>query len=380
MDRRDLQLSLVQDLLAAPGSDAGWTAFLVRLCDALHGCAANFMLYSAASGHCNVSVFARTDPSAIDEYHRHWWREDAWRNAAGPEHLRPGSVMIGDAAIARDRFTRTAFYNEFGRRYDIAQCLAGIVETSPNSITNLSVNRSDSSPRFDSSDADLLRGLIPYIQRAVQVHRRLAGAELMALHANAVLDRLPHGVIFVGAEGTVLGTNRVADDILRDRDGLTCDRGELRAATAPLTNRLRAALLAAVRAREGEAIEAGGGFLLSRSPLRRPLSVVVAPLPAGRGEIAPHSAVAVVFISDPDRAPAPDVDAIRSMFGLTPAEAQLVRCLAGGLTLEQAAVRLGLRRDTVRSRLKIVFQKTDTHRQADLLRLVFTASTPALRT
>jgi DNA-binding CsgD family transcriptional regulator len=197
------------------------------------------------------------------------------------------------------------------------------------------------------------------------------------LNATAVLDRLPHGVLLVSQTGAVLSTNRAADEILRARDGLTSDGGELRASTIPLTNRLRAAVLAASRTGAGASIEGNVGLILPRPSGRRPLSITIAPLPSRRVEFAADSAAAIIFVSDPDRASATDMKAFRSMFGLTRAESQLVRCLAAGLSLENSAAELGLRLDTVRSRLKVVFQKTNTHRQADLVRLVLTAATPA---
>jgi DNA-binding CsgD family transcriptional regulator len=203
----------------------------------------------------------------------------------------------------------------------------------------------------------------------------------MALNATAVLDRLPHGVLLVSKTGAVLSTNRAADEILRVRDGLTSDGGELRASTIPLTNRLRAAVLAASRTGAGVAIEGGDpSLILPRPSGRPPLSVTIAPLPARRAEIAADSATAIIFVSDPDRSSIPDIAAFRSMFGLTPAESELVRRLAAGLSLEDSAAELEVRLDTVRSRLKIVFQKTNTHRQADLVRLVLTTATPAFHT
>lgn len=57
-------------------------------------------------------------------------------------------------------------------------------------------------------------------------------------------------------------------------------------------------------------------------------------------------------------------------FGLTPAEAKLCLALAEGLTVAQVADQLGLARETIRHRLKTVFQKTDTHRQAELITLL----------
>jgi DNA-binding CsgD family transcriptional regulator len=40
----------------------------------------------------------------------------------------------------------------------------------------------------------------------------------------------------------------------------------------------------------------------------------------------------------------------------------------------EAGERLGLRRETVRSRLKAIFEKTNTHRQGELVRLVLTGT------
>ena len=55
-----------------------------------------------------------------------------------------------------------------------------------------------------------------------------------------------------------------------------------------------------------------------------------------------------------------------------PAEADLVRLLAAGHPLEAAAELRGVTMNTVRSQLKQVFAKTDTKRQAELVRLVLT--------
>jgi DNA-binding CsgD family transcriptional regulator len=55
---------------------------------------------------------------------------------------------------------------------------------------------------------------------------------------------------------------------------------------------------------------------------------------------------------------------------LRPAEAKLAALIASGISLEAAAERLGVARDTARNQLKAVFTKTDTHRQAELVALL----------
>lgn len=44
--------------------------------------------------------------------------------------------------------------------------------------------------------------------------------------------------------------------------------------------------------------------------------------------------------------------------------------LAAGADLDAIGKRLGIRRETIRNHLKRIYEKTDTHRQAELVRLV----------
>ncbi|NOT27981.1 MAG: hypothetical protein HOP16_18000 [Acidobacteria bacterium] len=377
MGHQDVQRSLLQALLEAPGSTEGWELFLRQLCDAFHGSSAKFIVHSLASGDAitaNVSVMVRTDPRAIEEYQQHWYQHDPWRNAMSPD-VQAGLVLVGDQLISPDRIRRTAFYNDFGHPYDTTQCLAGILEISPRLISNISVNRDDRSPRFDTADVDLLDALMPSLRRAIELHRRLSGAELMAAHALEMLARLSHGVILMSATGAVIWTNRAADVVLRARDGLTLERGELRGATPSVTARFRVALSGAIAMSKGQTLDAGETVLsLPRASGRRALSVLITPLSAIHAALIPDEAAAAVFVDDPELIKTPDADAIRALFGLTRAESELVHCLVAGLSLEAASARLGLRSQTVRTRLKVVFQKTNTHRQAELVRLVLTSA------
>ena len=57
-------------------------------------------------------------------------------------------------------------------------------------------------------------------------------------------------------------------------------------------------------------------------------------------------------------------------YGLTQREAEVATCLAHGYTLPQAAERLGVSVDTVRSRSKCLYRKLDIHKKQQLIELV----------
>jgi DNA-binding CsgD family transcriptional regulator len=103
-----------------------------------------------------------------------------------------------------------------------------------------------------------------------------------------------------------------------------------------------------------------------------PLAVQVSPLRTRRGALGwmGGTACAVVFCAVPGRVPPPTAEMLRALYGLTRAEAALVNELASGRSLEESAAALRISRATARNQLKVAFQKTGTHRQAGLLRLV----------
>src|SRR5262245_2796466 len=70
----------------------------------------------------------------------------------------------------------------------------------------------------------------------------------------------------------------------------------------------------------------------------------------------------------------PQADFLENRFDLTPAQARLVVLLFAGASLRSCAKVLGIKYETARSYLKSVFQKTGTHRQAELVLTVFQAT------
>ena len=78
---------------------------------------------------------------------------------------------------------------------------------------------------------------------------------------------------------------------------------------------------------------------------------------------------AIVIFHDLDDGRAPLREQWPEIFGLTSAECRLVEALLQGHSLEQAATQMGLSRETLRSRLKDIFGKTQVSRQAELVAL-----------
>ena len=87
---------------------------------------------------------------------------------------------------------------------------------------------------------------------------------------------------------------------------------------------------------------------------------------AAQGWDDDRGGVALILI-DPSQAPLLSAGHVTSLFGLTPAEAQLAVALSQGISLNAYADRRGISVGTVRIQMKRILEKTDSRRQADLV-------------
>ena len=84
-----------------------------------------------------------------------------------------------------------------------------------------------------------------------------------------------------------------------------------------------------------------------------------------------HIARYMIVMRDTDHFPDTNWQFFIEQFNLTTAEARCCRLLAHGLTLKDYCKKWNVSISTARSQLHSIFDKTSTHRQSDLLRLIF---------
>jgi DNA-binding CsgD family transcriptional regulator len=184
--------------------------------------------------------------------------------------------------------------------------------------------------------------------------------------AAAALDALALAVLVVDRQGHILHANREAAELLERPEGALSSQpsggGCLCARSAEGRSRLHALIQAACDGRSGEA----GGFLhLEGRGAEEPgVSVCVSPLDTAE---APGRAVVVARLL---RAQGRIEVQLRTLFGLTRAEAQVGAALARGSALAEIAGELGISVTTARTHVARIFLKTGTRQQSQLVALV----------
>lgn len=195
--------------------------------------------------------------------------------------------------------------------------------------------------------------------------------------AAAALDALALAVLVVDRQGHILHANREATDLIERPDGALSGRPatggcqatrHLGARHADGRARLLALIQAACDDRHGEA----GGFLQLEggTPDEPGVSVCVSPL---IDDAAPGRAVVVARLL---RAQGRTEVQLRTLFGLTRAEAQVGAALARGGCLAEIAAALGISVTTARTHVARIFLKTGTRQQSQLVALVAAVQLP----
>jgi len=212
---------------------------------------------------------------------------------------------------------------------------------------------------------------VPHLRRAFQVHLSLHGAQRVRLALAEAIDRLPTGLLLLDARRQVVIENLAAERIVGLEDGLHVDRHGPGAEDSRENALLQSIVADAMDAKSGRDFAHTGFVSISRPSGRRPFAVMVTPLLSEPAATLVSEAVVAIFITDPE-AFSPSPEALEDLFSLTHSEAELVRLLSTGMSLDEAASARGVSMNTARSHLKHVFAKTGTSRQGELLRLVIT--------
>lgn len=291
----------------------------------------------------------------------------------------PGLPLYNDHMWIEEReMDRHEFYAWLETQCSVRYRLTGIVcnTTELYGIAALQRTRGQGPPG-ELEQKTYLR-VLPHIRRAVRISEAFSTFESNVVAEHEILDRLPTGVLLFDRRCRLILMNRTAEYILAEHDGLALDStGNLCASLPGETQNLARAVFAAIDtgAQRGKVMDAS--LPITRPSGRRSYAVLVAPLGDRRGvlNLRPTPAV-VVFISDPEREVAIPSDLLRRIFILSPAEVELTLALVRGLSLTEAANHQGISLGTARNRLKAIFLKTDTHTQAELIRLVLSMAGP----
>lgn len=366
-----LTAELVSTIYDAAVDPSVWPHFLGRLCDALHAAYGIFFFRDANESSVDVIDSARFDPAMLADYTSYWHREDIY--LAHARNFRSGSVLISSRLVPAEQADRTAFVKEFmapgGSKEFVGSVVAGADSAGTRAF--LSVHRSSRQEAFGKKAISLAAELTPHLQRACVLHRELALARWHQTLALEALNLLSSGIVLYLHSERILLMNKAAEEMIRDDDGISWTTGSSITLHDDDANETLQAIVR--RTLAGNRAGEGGRVVVPRRSGKRPYVIVVVPIAPSRADLFARAAACVV-ITDPERRVEVDPCVLSDAFHLSRAEVKLARLLVDGHSLDEASEMLNVTRNTVRSHLKKIFEKTATRKQAELMRLIVSLS------
>lgn len=364
-------IALIDFIYAAVLDGDLWPTVLTELAEATGTMQAIIATMDRRTGTF-ASISRRAFPDLQASYKDYWaFRNPLWDNT---ESLPAGKVFTLDTLMPRQDFVKTPVFNEWWKTADYGFEMLGanlLVEDQMSSLICV-VNARGSDPP-DSGQARLFEATLRHIARAARMHRQLWTLDVMHGAAPERFESLRQGAILVDAAANVLFANALARAVLDKGNGLVLKGGCLASTDgADTLQRLITSCAHGVGPLRGPL---GGELDIPRGLNRLCLRVRVTPIrskdPDCRipwlGVCAP---AAIVTVVDPETERRQLAQNLHSRFGLTGAESGLAAEILKGDGRAAAARRRGISVATARAQLSSIFEKTGTHRQAELVHLL----------
>ncbi|ROH86748.1 helix-turn-helix transcriptional regulator [Stagnimonas aquatica] len=344
-----------------------WQGALQLLRDQLRSAHVTLMLRPPSSESTGVMInTGAVTQQGVESYETHFFALDPF------VRLSEGQVVTAEELIGK-QWLQSTVYQEYLKPLDVRHLLGADIYTKDGIECRLRITRGHDAAPFSEADKSLVKRLLPHLKRSIQIHAQLDFLECeRALFAGAV-NRLLLGMVSFDQNGAIIETNPEARRILGEKDGIWLAGNNLCLDNSQESRDLQRLLRQAL---SGASINDEGPGMVEAMAVTRPsgrakLGVLVKAVPMGQFSESKQRPAVVVFLRDPEsNAAQPSQELVRRLFGLTRMEAQLALLLTEGLTLDEAAEKMNVRRNTARTHLRSIFCKTGVTRQTMLVRLL----------
>jgi DNA-binding CsgD family transcriptional regulator len=359
----DASAKIIDDLYAGTLDDVAWDRAILGIADLVHAAGAVLLGIDPRTGGIFRAENHRLDPEVIRKYEYHGCREDR-RPCAG--FGLPVGTPVTERVLGLPDRNRSMILNDFLLRNDIPYFMPAWLHKSAHKIVTLSFQRSRARGPFERADRDTFQSFLPHLSRALEIRDRLQQAQVRTeTLAQRLAGSLTFGVVVLDAEGKVLESNPVAQEIFRAGEGVRYQPGRtlwFRGAAGTQFARLISADLPAA--------EGSDEFLDVPRSTGPSLSAVITPLPKNTASWIGAEPRWLILLFDPERRMRISADLIARDLKISACEAEIAAMIADGCTTIGVARRRGVTEGTVRAQLKSIFRKTSIRSQTELVRRI----------
>jgi len=280
----------------------------------------------------------------------------------------PAGTICHDAlCISEAEMDRNPFYAELLAPLDMRYFIGAVIATSPKELVISGVQLSPKHGHPSPAKIRMMSLLVPHIQQATDVMRRVGHLSRPRHSHDDVLDWLADGVLKLAADGSVRYANHAAQKIFRRNDGIAKQRGGVEFLSTNAAANFGRAMRELARLRDAEVTALkDADFIAETRAGTPPYSVSIRP--ASQMAEPNEGVVALMFIHDPLGRRTAVVELLRQAFGLTAAEADVANALRSGLSADAYAQARKVSANTVYTHIRRIKAKIGCTRMTELIR------------
>lgn len=279
-------------------------------------------------------------------------------------------VFCIEDLMSMAEWENSRYYREYARPSDAYHVMGADLATQ-SGVIGLRISRGHGQPAFSDRDRALCARLLPHLRCSLDFHDLLERRESMGNLYSEAVNRLSIASMVLDEAGNVIQLNGVARALLEQADGLKLVGSRLEASYPSDNRELYRFIRFAAESRATLGAEPVSAALsIARPSGQVGLGVVIEPIRSS-GWVEGHGQpVVMVYVRDAMGGVQMSSQLAQELFTFTPAETTLALQLANGLSLEEAAEKLGITRNTGRAHLRSIFAKTGIKRQAELVKVL----------
>ncbi len=347
----------------------GWAEVCRRLEELLPGSAPAITNYDLPRGLINAAFVEGIEEEYLETYRTHYAALNPWLDywAAAPS----GEVRISERDSPSSTFCKSEFYNDWLAPQGNMTAAVGLrLDVDDHNLIHVAWHYSVAdAAEYDEPAAAILEKVKGTFADAVRAAALLRDGVEHRLRFGALIERIDGAALLVERDRRIREANAEAVAAFQAGDVLSGAGGMLTLRDAGAQRWLEESVSRLVR---GLPVAAASTVIRNEDRIVR-VSLTAAPDHVEQGFqslVRPRPVVLVVVRLLAGGESRIDEASLRFAFGLSTAEVRLCEVLANGHSLAEAAEMLGISEGTVRQRVKVVFQKTGTHRQGELIAML----------
>ena len=364
--------SIINSIYQAAVQPELWQSTLGQITDYVGANTGLFVLGTDDNQYQIIQSAAHNVPQdAIDYYNNHIASEDI-ATAFAIEHLSGKVINTKSVFQYKPELINEAYDGHFCNEIiDFTHRLAFTTNTKIGNIL-VALQAPKSWGAFGKDSESRLQRLVPHLCRALDIHEKLFVSHIQNNTLLKALENQNHGMILLDKNARLKYLSPLAESLIIKNDQIRYSQKKISLRNHDLNNTLQNLIFDCLKT-----LPSSGGALSIPSDDAQATHMLITPIRVNEFSfedwLLPDIG-ACIFISQKAKSlNHHSAKLLREIYKLTQAESEILVELANGAELRTIAEHRQVSYETVRDQLKLIKQKTNCHKQTELVALVLTS-------